>query len=177
MKRPSRLHLAHAELAGGVQALDLSADWQGIPSTSKPAMRAMPERPATIEAHIVGVSLPQGLTAPRPVTTTRLTARYSGLGTCAATKSIASCTVRIFLTSVSGMSMENSFSITSTISTRSSESALRSFMNDASGFTSLRATPRLLAMASWTLSATSALSMGSTETRGGRQRRVCAPRS
>src|SRR5687767_13340228 len=37
---------------------------------SKRVMGAMPERPASADCHVVGMSLPMGVMAPRPVTTT-----------------------------------------------------------------------------------------------------------
>src|SRR5687767_14827027 len=37
---------------------------------SKRVMGAIPERPASADCHVVGMSLPMGVTAPRPVTTT-----------------------------------------------------------------------------------------------------------
>ena len=53
---------------------------------SKRAMRAMPLLPCTSASHIVVMSLPTGVTAPRPVTATRRVepiARYSRRSTVA----------------------------------------------------------------------------------------------
>jgi hypothetical protein len=46
--------------------------WDSKGAASKEVIRVIPLRPSTRLVHMAGTSFPTGVTAPRPVTTTRL---------------------------------------------------------------------------------------------------------
>src|SRR5439155_14288876 len=85
-------------------------------------------------------------------------------------KSTASCTVRIFSASSSGISSSKASSKAITSSTVSSESAPRSSTNEALGVTSPSSTPNCSTMICFTLSSTGAIALLA----GGDPHRLCS---